>query len=224
VTGDGARKPFVIAIDGPAASGKGTLAARLATHYGFARLDSGRLYRAAARHLRDAGGAVTDSSAAVAAARRVRAEDLDDPALAADDIAVLASKISADPGVRAALLAFQRDFAAHPPGGAPGAVIDGRDIGTVVCPDADVKLFVTASLEIRAERRLKELRERDRNSIKARVLQDMRERDARDAERAYSPLKRATDAHLVDTSGLDADQAFDTARALIDSLRTRHGP
>ncbi|MGE0651278.1 MAG: d(CMP) kinase, partial [Alphaproteobacteria bacterium] len=174
MTGVTVPKPFVIAIDGPAASGKGTLAARLAAHYGFARLDSGRLYRAAARHLRDAGGAVGDSSDAVAAAHRVRAEDLDDPALAADDIAVLASRISLHPGVRAALLAFQRDFAAHPPGGAPGAVIDGRDIGTVVCPDADIKLFVTASLEIRAERRLKELREQGRNSIKARVLQDMR--------------------------------------------------
>jgi cytidylate kinase len=224
VTGSGSRKPFIIAVDGPAASGKGTLAARLAAHYGFARLDSGRLYRAAARHLREAGGAAMDSTDAIAAARRVRAGDLDDPALAGDDIAVLASQISVHPGVREALLAFQREFAGRPPGGAPGAVIDGRDIGTVVCPDADVKLFVTASLEIRAERRLKELRERDRNSIKARVLQDMRERDARDAERAHSPLKRATDAHLVDTSGLDADQAFDTARALIDSIRTRHDP
>ena len=213
--------PVVIAIDGPAASGKGTLAARLAAHYGYARLDSGRLYRATDRHLREIGGNPADPADATRAARLVRAADLDDPALLADDIAVAASQISVHPEVRAALLAFQRDFAAHPPGGAPGAVIDGRDIGTVVCPDAPVKLFVTASLEIRAERRLKELRERGRDSIKARVLQDMRERDARDAERAHSPLRPAEDAHLVDTTGLDADQAFDIARALIDAVRRR---
>lgn len=217
--------PFVIAIDGPAASGKGTLAARLAAHFGYARLDSGKLYRAAARHLRNDGGNPDDPAAAEAAARKVRADELADPELAADDIAVLASRISAYAGVRAALLDFQRDFAARPPGGARGAVIDGRDIGTVVCPAADIKLFVTASLEVRAERRARELsqqlRDADQDSIKARVLQDMRERDARDSERAQSPLKRAEDAHLVDTSGLDADQVFDIALALIDTHRRR---
>ena len=218
-------KPFVIAIDGPAASGKGTLAARLAAHYGYARLDSGKLYRAAARHLRDMAGDPDDPDAAEAAARRVRADELDDPELAGDDIAVLASRISSYVGVRAALLAFQRDFAATPPKGAVGAVIDGRDIGTVVCPAADIKLFVTAALEIRAERRARELSERlreaDPASIKARVLQDMRERDARDSERAQSPLTRAEDAHLVDTSGLDADQVFEIALGLVEAARRR---
>jgi len=218
-------KPFVIAIDGPAASGKGTLAARLAAHYGYARLDSGKLYRAAARHLRDMAGDPDDPGAAEAAARRVRADELDDPELAGDDIAVLASRISSYAGVRAALLAFQRDFAATPPKGAVGAVIDGRDIGTVVCPAADIKLFVTAALEIRAERRARELSERlreaDPASIKARVLQDMRERDARDSERAQSPLIRAEDAHLVDTSGLDADQVFEIALGLVEAARRR---
>lgn len=216
---------FVIAIDGPAASGKGTLAGRLAAHLGYARLDSGKLYRAAARHLRNMGADPADPAAAEAAARKVRAAELDDPELAGDDIATLASRISAYAGVRAALLAFQRDFAARPPGGAKGAVIDGRDIGTVVCPAADVKLFVTASLDIRAERRARELsgqlRDERQDSIKARVLQDMRERDARDSERAQSPLKRAEDAHLVDTSGLDADQVLDIALGLVETARRR---
>jgi cytidylate kinase len=211
--------PVVIAIDGPAASGKGTLAARLADHFGYARLDSGKLYRAAARHLRDSGGDPDDPAAAEAAARQVTAGELNDAELARDEIAVLASRISAFPGVRATLLDFQRNFAAQPPGGGPGAVIDGRDIGTVVCPQATVKLFVTASLEIRAERRLKELQEQGRDSIKARVLQDMRARDARDQQRAESPLKRAEDAHIVDTSGLDADQVFNHALSLVERTR-----
>lgn len=210
-------KPVVIAIDGPAASGKGTLADRLARHYGYARLDSGRLYRATARHLMAAGGDPDDDQAATAAAKKVSPADLSDPALGRDEVAGVASRVSAHPGVRAALLAFQRDFAARPPEGAPGAVIDGRDIGTVVCPGADVKLYVTASLEVRAERRLKELRDKGDASIKARVLQDMCERDARDMERAESPLRRAEDAHLLDTSGLDADGAFETATAVIDA-------
>ncbi len=219
------KTPFDLAIDGPAASGKGTVAGRLAAHYGYARLDSGRLYRAAARHRRALSGDPADPAAAEAAARKVRAEELGDAGLASDDIATLASRISAYACVRAALLAFQRDFAARPPGGAAGAVIDGRDIGTVVCPQAPVKLFVTASLEVRAERRAKELsaqlREADQASIKARVLQDMRERDARDSGRSQSPLKRAEDAHLVDTSGLDADQVFDIALALVEAVRRR---
>ena len=206
----------VIAIDGPAASGKGTLADRIATHYGLARLDSGRLYRATAKRLMDAGGDGDDDDAAARAAAEITADELDDAALGEDSIAQMASKIAAHPKVRAALLEFQRGFAHTPPGGAPGAVIDGRDIGTVVCPDADIKFFVTASLEARARRRLKELREKGLDSIKARVLQDMQERDARDRSRALSPLRQAEDAHLLDTTGLDADEVFEAARAVID--------
>ena len=212
-------RSFVIAIDGPAASGKGTLAHRIADHYGFARLDSGKLYRAAAKRLMDSGGELEDRDAAARAAAEIKVGDLDDSALGTDSVAQVASQIAPYKEVRAALLDFQRRFAQFPPGGEPGAVIDGRDIGTVVCPDADVKFFVTASPEVRAGRRLKELREKGFDSIKARVLQDMRERDARDAERSASPLKQAEDAHLLDTTGLDADQAFEAARVAIDSVR-----
>ncbi len=208
----------IIAIDGPAASGKGTLADGIAAHYGFARLDSGRLYRAAAKRLMDAGGDGGDAAAAARAAAEITADALGDAALGEDSVARMASRIAAYPEVRAALLEFQRSFARTPPGGAPGVVIDGRDIGTIVCPDADIKFFVTASLEARAGRRLKELREKGLDSIKARVLQDMRERDARDRSRAQSPLRQAEDAHLLDTTGLDADEAFEAARAVIDDF------
>ncbi|MEQ8194377.1 MAG: (d)CMP kinase, partial [Rhodospirillales bacterium] len=148
--------------------------------------------------------------------------DLADPALRTDTVAVAASKVSAIPGVRAALLAFQRAFAADPPEGKKGAVLDGRDIGTVVCPDADAKLFVTASVEVRAERRLKELLERGEEAIHGRVLQDMKERDARDSGRDVSPLVPAGDAFVLDTSDLNADAVF---AAALDYIRkqTRSG-
>lgn len=210
---------MIIAIDGPAASGKGTLARRLAAHLGFAHLDSGKLYRAVGLAMLRRDENPEDQAAALRAAQSVRAEDLQDPALDSDDVAVAASKVAANPAVREALLAFQRDFANSPPGGAAGAVIDGRDIGTVVCPDADAKLFVNAAIEIRAERRHKELLERDGNSIYSRVLQDLTERDARDSNRTVAPLRAAGDAERIDTSAMTPDAAFATALAYVDKHR-----
>jgi cytidylate kinase len=207
----------IIAIDGPAASGKGTLARRLADHLGLAYLDTGLLYRAVGMAVVDAGGDPSDADAAAAAARRLDPEALRNPALRLDEAGQAASKVAAIPAVRAALLDFQRDFARHPPGGARGAVLDGRDIGTVVWPDADHKLFVTASLEKRAERRLKELLARGVATIQEAVLQEMRERDARDSGRSVAPLVPAPDALILDTTELDADQAFAAALGYITS-------
>lgn len=207
---------MIIAIDGPAASGKGTLARRLAQHYGLAFLDTGGLYRAAALRALESGGDPANPAAAEAAARRVRPEDLNDPRLREDRISQAASIIAAIPAVRAALLAFQRDFAHHPPPGFKGAVLDGRDIGTVVCPDADVKLYVTASAEARASRRFKELQESGNIAIYQRVLQDIEQRDARDRERLAAPLSQAEDAFALDTTTLDANTAFEEAVALVD--------
>lgn len=210
---------MIVAIDGPAAAGKGTLARRLAAHLDFAFLDTGLLYRATALHLHEAGGRSDDASAAAEAARRVRADDLADPRLRGEGIAQLASAVAAIPAVRAALLQFQRDFAAHPPGGKAGAVLDGRDIGTVVCPTAAAKLFVTASQEERARRRVKELRERGVEAIYGAVLQDMQDRDTRDSQRRTAPLRPADDAFVLDTTDLDADTAFAAARDYVASKR-----
>lgn len=207
---------MIIALDGPAASGKGTLAKRLASHFGFAHLDTGKLYRAVGLAVLQAGEDPEDAVAAERAATALAPSDLDNPALSGDDAAVAASKVAAIPAVRAALLAFQRRFAESPPGGAAGAVIDGRDIGTVVCPDAPAKLFVTAGLEIRAERRHKELLGRGETSIYARVLQDLTERDERDSNRAVSPLLAANDAIVLDTSTLGPDAAFAAALAYVE--------
>jgi len=202
----------IIAIDGPAAAGKGTLARRLAEHFGLALLDTGLLYRAVGMNLVRAGADPDDAAGAAEAARTLRPEDLDASDLRTDAAADAASRVSAVPDVRLALLDFQRSFAANPPGDKRGAVLDGRDIGTVVCPEADVKLFVTASPEVRAKRRFLELRERGLDAIHGRVLADMKERDARDRDRAVSPLEPAKDAFILDTSDLDADRVF--ARAL----------
>lgn len=206
---------MIIALDGPAAAGKGTLGRRLAKLYDLAFLDTGGLYRAAALKLLGNGGDLADPAAAEAAARSVRAQDLDDPRLRDDRVGEAASVVAAIPGVRAALLDFQRHFAHHPPEGLKGALLDGRDIGTVVCPDATVKLYLTASAEARAVRRFKELQESGVRTIYQRVLQDIEQRDTRDSGRQTAPLRRAADALELDTTALDADAAFAKAADLI---------
>jgi CMP/dCMP kinase len=215
--------PFVVAIDGPAASGKGTLARRLAERFGLAHLDTGKLYRAAAFLVLAEHGDPADPAAAERAARRVDPALLDDPGLLGEAVAQASSVVAAIPGVRAALLEFQRDFAAHPTGPLKGAVLDGRDIGTAVCPDATVKLYVTASPAARAARRLRELRERGATVIYRDVLQDMTERDARDSGRRVAPLAAAPDAVTIDTTGLDADQVFELASGIIERALAAHG-
>ncbi|MBL6959117.1 MAG: (d)CMP kinase [Rhodospirillales bacterium] len=213
---------MIIAIDGPAAAGKGTLARRIAEHLGLAYLDTGLLYRAVGMKVVHAGANPEDAGAATEIAEGLTPDDLKAPDLRGDTAADAASKVSAIPGVRAALLSFQQDFASNPPDGAKGAVLDGRDIGTVVCPDADAKLFVTASAEVRAERRYKELLERGLEAIYTAVLQDMKDRDARDSNRAVSPLEPAEDAYQLDTSGLDADAAYAAALNYIN-MRNQSG-
>jgi cytidylate kinase len=212
--GEGQR-PFVVAIDGPAASGKGTLARRLADRFGFAHLDTGALYRATAHLVLAEACDPADPATATAAARRVDAQMLSDPRLRRDEVAGAASVVAAIPEVRRTLLALQRDFAAHPPHPWRGAVLDGRDIGTVVCPAADVKLFVTASTEARARRRVKELREQGATAIYENVLQDLKQRDARDSERRTAPLAVAADAEVIDTTMLDADLVFERVSDLV---------
>lgn len=206
---------LVIAIDGPAASGKGTLARRVAAHYGLAHLDTGLLYRATARALLDAGRPLDDATAATHAAAGLDLTRLDETRLRGRDMGEAASVVAVMPAVRAALLTAQRTFAARP----GGAVLDGRDIGTVVCPDASVKLFVTASPEERARRRHAELLSRGEEADYAAVLADIVRRDARDSGRADAPLKAAPDAILLDTTELDADAALQAAIAQIEGRR-----
>ncbi len=210
---------LVVALDGPAAAGKGTLARRLADHYRLAYLDTGALYRAVGIAVLRQGLDPADEIAAVAAARDLSPALLTDPEIRTEAGGQAASKVGAIPAVRAALLDWQRHFAAKPPAGSQGAILDGRDIGTVVCPDAPVKIFITASTEARAQRRFKELQEKGAGAIYARVLQDMQERDARDQDRAVAPLTPAADALVIDTSALTADQVFDRAVAHIDRIR-----
>ena len=202
---------MIIAIDGPAASGKGTIARHLAQVYALPHLDTGLLYRAVAKAVLDAGHSPDDADQAVAAAAALDPKKFDESALKTQKITEAASVVAAIPRVRQALMNYQRAFATQP----PGAVLDGRDIGTVVCPDADVKLFLVASAESRAFRRAKELRPADAAAIYDDVLQDMRERDARDSERRVAPLAAAPDAITIDTTSLDADQVFEQASALI---------
>ena len=212
---------MIVAVDGPSASGKGTLARRLAAALDLAHLDSGLLYRAVGAAVLASGGDPADPTAAAAAARNLDISALDPAPLRGEAAAQAASIVAAIPEVRAALLDLQRHFAAAPPGaaraGAAGAVLDGRDIGTVVCPQAEVKIFVTASPEARAERRHKELLERGEASIYARVLADMRARDRRDSERAASPLTPAADAEILDTDALSADEAYQAALEIVEA-------
>lgn len=202
---------LVVAIDGPAASGKGTLAKRLAAHFGLRHLDTGLIYRAVGAALLKAGRAPSDEEAALDAARTLDPASFADPALRREEAGAAASMVATMPAVRAALLAFQQNFAHQP----PGAVLDGRDIATVVCPNADVKLFITASAEKRAERRVKELRERGLSVIPEQILEDLRQRDAQDSARAAAPLIQSADAILIDSSELDADAVFALAADIV---------
>lgn len=202
---------MVIAIDGPAASGKGTLAKRLAAHLGRPHLDTGLLYRAVARMMTDAALPLTDGAAAAALAAALRPVDLDETHLRDAAIGEAASVISAHAAVRDALLAFQRRFARQP----GGAVLDGRDIGTVVCPDAAVKIYVTASAAERARRRMRELAASGDTMSFEDVLADIRRRDERDAGRSNAPMRPAPDARHLDTTDLDADGAFARALAIV---------
>lgn len=198
---------MIIAIDGPAASGKGTLAKRVAAHLGLPWLDTGLLYRAVARDVIARGRALDDTAAAVEAARALDLSTLEDPALRGHGAGEAASVVARIPEVRAALLKLQQDFAAQP----GGAVLDGRDIGTVVCPDADVKIFVTASPQVRARRRFLERSARGEETTYEAVLEEVLRRDERDAGREAAPMRPAADAFLLDTSNLDIEAAFNIA-------------
>ncbi|WP_211257424.1 (d)CMP kinase [Muricoccus aerilatus] len=204
--------PVVVAVDGPAAAGKGTLARRLAREMGLPYLDTGLLYRAVARRVLLGGGLPTDPAAAEAAARGLAPADLERGDLRGPDVDQGASQVAAQPAVRAALLDFQRDFAAR-----RGGVMDGRDIGTVVCPDARVKLFVTASPEARARRRWLERAGRGEVVVLEEVAAEMALRDARDAARDVAPMRPAEDALLLDTTELDAEAAFQAALTLVQA-------
>jgi CMP/dCMP kinase len=206
---------MIIAIDGPAASGKGTVARRLATHLGYHYLDTGAIYRAVGLAVMRAGGDPADADLATLKAQTLDLALTEDPEIRTDAAGSAASKVGAVGAVRAALLQLQRDFAARP----PGAVLDGRDIGTVVCPTAAAKVFVTADVEERARRRHKELLGRGLPSIYARVLEDLQERDRRDAGRADAPMVQAPDAILVDTTRMTPDEAF---QVVLDYVASRH--
>jgi len=210
---------MIIAIDGPAASGKGTLARRIAIHYGLRHLDTGALYRAVARDTRALGGDLADAQTAARAASRLDVDTLSDPALRTAGVGEAASVVARHPEVRAVLIEYQRNFAL----GAPGAVIDGRDIGTVICPNADVKLFVTATPEERARRRFLELCQNGVQIGESDVLADIMARDERDRSRDTSPLRQAEDAALLETTILDIDAAFRAAIDLIEAAMGRAG-
>lgn len=208
---------IVIAVDGTAASGKGTLAKKLAAHFGFAHLDSGALYRLTALAVLDAQGDPADEAAALRGAQTLDFNRAGDPAIRTDIVGKAASQVAAIPAVRAALLEFQQNFLARPPGGSPGAVMDGRDIGTVICPGATAKLFIDAAPEVRARRRWTELKNMNIRRAEQDVLAELNARDAADRSRPVAPLKQAEDADLLDTSVLGIDAAFAAALALVSA-------
>lgn len=207
----------VIAIDGTFASGKGTLGKRLAAHYDLPYLDTGKLYRATAKAVLDAGGDVTNPEDGVRGATSISAKHLSDPILKSGGMGAAASKVSVHPAVRDALFAFQRDFAAQ------GGILDGRDIGTVICPDADVKIYITASQPERARRRHAELTGYGETHTYEEVLAQLVERDTRDSTRATAPLKPALDAHMLDTTELGIEQAFEAAVSIVDAVLALKG-
>ncbi len=213
-------KPFVIAVDGPAASGKGTIASRLATHYSLPFLDTGLLYRAVGLGVLKSGGDLDDQAAAESVARALEPHRLsEDAALTTGDAGEAASRVAGHAGVRAALLDLQQAFARQP----EGAVLDGRDIGTVIAPDAHAKLFITATPQARARRRWLQLTGRgDTISFEA-MLADIQRRDERDAGRGSAPMVQAADAALLDTTNMDIEAAFDAARRIVEAARAKHG-
>jgi cytidylate kinase len=206
---------MIIAIDGPAASGKGTLGKRLAQHYGFRHLDTGVIYRAVAYGVLQAGQDLRDEAAAVAVALGLDPDQFENPALKSHEVGHAASVVSAIPRVREVLLNFQREFAAVP----PGAVLDGRDIGTVICPHADVKIFVVADPKVRARRRTLEAKSRGEEADEAAILADIIQRDERDQNRPVAPLKPAPDAYLLDNSQLDIEGGVRAAIDIIEAVR-----
>jgi cytidylate kinase len=218
---------IVIAVDGTAASGKGTLAKKLAAHFGFAHLDSGALYRLAAYSVMQAGGDPRNQADALRGAQTIDFNLAGDPRIRTDFVGQAASYVAAIPAVRAALFDFQRNFLEHPPGGSPGAVMDGRDIGTVICPGATAKLYVDASPEVRARRRWAELKGMGIRRGEGDLLKELNARDAADKSRPVSPLVQAEDAALLDTTDLGIDAAFAAALALVSpkierALKDRH--
>ncbi|PZT94725.1 (d)CMP kinase [Brevundimonas sp.] len=211
---------LIIAVDGPAASGKGTIAARLARTYGLPHLDTGLLYRAVGARLLAQGRSLDDEAAATEAARGLDASGLsDDPGLTTGEAGEAASRVAGHPGVRAALLDLQQRFAAQ----AGGAVLDGRDIGTVIAPDAQAKLFVTAAPDVRAARRWKQLTARGIGISFEDMLADIKRRDDRDAGRGAAPMAQAEDAVLLDTTDMGIEAAFDAARRIVEAARAKHG-
>jgi cytidylate kinase len=208
---------MIIAVDGHAASGKGTIAKRLAAHYNLAHLDTGSLYRSVGMGMVKRGEDIRDVALATTAAQNLQADALSEDEIRSEAAGTAASVVAAFEDVRAALKRFQRAFAENPPGGKTGAVIDGRDIGTVICPNADAKLFVTAGLDVRTDRRMLELQQRGATPNRAEIRADLADRDERDENRPVSPLLQAEDAHLLDTTKLDIEAAVAAAIAVIDA-------